>query len=105
MLVGKGLISADLVEKIRSWKHTGFHVYCGSPLQTIDEVVRVGYRPSASAAKPKADAGVLRYVARAPEAACHDASLFDPPGENFDYLEWIARPISLAEASVPYEIA
>ena len=94
MLLGKGLISSGLVEKIRSWKHTGFHVYCGSPLQSSDEVVKVGYyiiRPPASASRLKADGGVLTYLARAGEAACYDASLFVPPGENFDYLDWIAR--------------
>ena len=92
MLLGKGLISTDMVEKIRSWKHTGFHVYCGPPLQTIEDVLKAGYyiiRPPASAARVKAEAGVVKYLAK--QGACYDASLFDPPGENFDYLEWIAR--------------
>jgi hypothetical protein len=94
MLVARGLISTELVEKIRSWKHTGFHVYCGPPLKTIEEIIRVGYyiiRPAASAGRLKAEAGVVKYLARTTEAACYDASLFDPPGENFDYLDWIAR--------------
>jgi hypothetical protein len=93
-LLGEGLISAELVDRIRSWKHTGFHVYSGPPLQTSDEVVKVGYyiiRPPASASRLKADAGVLKYLARGGQDACYDASLFDPPGENFDYLDWIAR--------------
>jgi hypothetical protein len=94
MLLGEGLISAEVVEKIRSWKHTGFHVYAGPPLQTTEEVVKVGYyiiRPPASASRVKADGGLVKYLARSGETACYDASLFDPPGDNFDYLEWIAR--------------
>ena len=95
MLVGKGLISRELVEKIRSWRYTGFHVYCGMALESVEEVVKVGYyiiRPAASASRLKSGGGVLRYEARAVgEEGGYDASLFERPGETFDYLEWIAR--------------
>jgi hypothetical protein len=95
MLVGKGLITRELVEKILSWSHTGFHVYCGTPLETVEEVVKVGYymiRPPASASRLKSGGGVLRYEARAVgDVGGYDASLFEPRGETFDYLEWIAR--------------
>ncbi|NOQ22291.1 MAG: hypothetical protein GQ565_06540 [Candidatus Aegiribacteria sp.] len=33
MLLAEGMISAELVENMRSWKHSGFSVHCGTPIQ------------------------------------------------------------------------
>ena len=52
LLVKKELISRELIGKMRTWRHSGFHVYAGPALTDIQDAVRVGLyivRPSASA--------------------------------------------------------
>ena len=42
MLREKGLINRELVEKIRSWKHTGFDAWIGAPIMDMKEIVQIG---------------------------------------------------------------
>ncbi|MBI2840149.1 MAG: hypothetical protein HYX75_17675 [Acidobacteria bacterium] len=52
MLRKKGLIAQELVEKIRSWKHTGFDFFARPPVSDMDQIVQIGL-----------------YAARAPAAS------------------------------------
>ena len=98
LLVQQELITSELVEKMRSWKHSGFSVYVGPSLCSSQDALRVGEyilrAPAASSRLILAEGGVLKYIAKGSynqEHRLHDACLFEPQGEIFDYLQWIAR--------------
>lgn len=40
MLLEENMISHELVEKMSSWKHSGFSVHCGNPIKAEDEKSR-----------------------------------------------------------------
>ncbi len=42
MLREKGFISHEIVDKIRSWKHTGFDARIGPPIPDIKDIVQIG---------------------------------------------------------------
>ncbi|MBI2839367.1 MAG: hypothetical protein HYX75_13710 [Acidobacteria bacterium] len=42
MLRDKGLICHENVDKIRSWKHTGFDAWIGPPITDTKEIVQLG---------------------------------------------------------------
>jgi len=37
MLLEEGMISEELVDNMRSWKHSGFSVYCAEPIEVCDD--------------------------------------------------------------------
>ena len=98
LLVSKELIGPDLIAKMRTCKHSGFHVYVGPAIQRKEDAVRVGLyivRAPASASRLQlTDDGLLKYVAKGfvPNDRCD--SLFEPEGKIFDSLEWIAKVTS-----------
>ena len=90
LLVSKELIDADLIAKMRAWKHNGFHVYVGPSIRQKEDGVRVGLyivRAPASASRLLlAEKGLLKYLAKGllPNDRCD--TLFEAPGRIFDYL-------------------
>jgi len=92
MLLGENMIAEGLVENMRSWKHSGFSVHCGKPINADD----VDSRKTLS-----------EYISRAPfslermsfnensETVVYKGEHFHPTlARNFDVagpLEWIAR--------------
>lgn len=42
LLGSKGLISAELIAKMRTWRHSGFHVYVGPAITQKEDAVAVG---------------------------------------------------------------
>jgi hypothetical protein len=92
MLLKEGMISKELVEKMSSWKHSGFNVYCGNPIKAEDEDSRKT---------------LSEYISRAPfslermvfnentDTVLYRGEHFHPGlTRNFDItdpLEWIAR--------------
>jgi len=96
LLVKKELIGKDLIAKMRSWKHSGFQVYAGPKIIDKQDILLVGLyiiRPPVSASRLQLDPqnGCLKYLAKGaiPNQLCD--SLFEPAGQIFDYLEWIAK--------------
>ncbi len=95
LLVSEGLITAELIAKIRTWRHSGFHVYAGPTITDKEDAVRVGLyivRAPASASRLQlAEDGLLKYLAKGsvPDNRCDP--LFEPNGQILDPLEWIAK--------------
>jgi len=42
LLVSQNLITAELIGKMRTWKHSGFHVYAEPTITHKEDAVRVG---------------------------------------------------------------
>ncbi len=92
MLLEEEMISEELVENIRSWKHSGFSVHCGKPIKACDADGRKT---------------LSEYISRAPfslermsfnegsHTVLYRGEHFHPSlARNFDVsdpLEWIAR--------------
>lgn len=38
LLLKEGRITIELIEKLRTWQHSGFHVFCGDPIEPSNEV-------------------------------------------------------------------
>jgi hypothetical protein len=36
------MISPELVDRMRTWRHSGFHVFAGDEISDIDDAIRVG---------------------------------------------------------------
>lgn len=95
LLVSKELIGPDLIAKMRTWRHSGFHVYVGPTIMQKEDAVRVGLyivRAPASASRLQlTEDGLLKYLAKGslPNDRCD--ALLEPAGQIFDSLEWIAR--------------
>lgn len=95
LLVSEGFITAELIVKIRTWKHSGFHVYAGPTIRQKEDAVRVGLyivRPPASSSRLSlGQDGFLKYLAKGsvPNDRCDP--LFEPNGRILDPLEWIAK--------------
>jgi Putative transposase/Transposase zinc-binding domain len=98
LLVSRELIGLGLIAKMRTWKHSGFHVYVGTAILQKEDAVRVGLyivRAPASASRLQlTEDGLLKYLAKGslPNDRCD--SLFEPAGQIFDALEWIAKVTS-----------
>lgn len=41
LLVSKGLVVGELISKMRSWRHSGFHVYVGPTITQKEDAVQV----------------------------------------------------------------
>ena len=95
LLVSEGLITAELISRMRTWKHSGFHVYAGPTITQKEDTVRVGLyivRAPASASRLQlTDGGLLKYLARGSIANDRCDPLFEPNGQILDPLEWIAK--------------
>lgn len=95
MLREKGLISQELVDKIRSWKHTGFDTWIGPPISDVTQIVEIGMytvrSPAASGRLVLDEEPRLRYYAKGTRPDRDIGALFEPESRTFDYLDWIAR--------------
>jgi hypothetical protein len=95
LLVSEGLITSDLIRKMRTWRHSGFHVYAGPAITQKEDAVRVGLyiirAPASSSRLQLAQGGLLRYLAKGsvPNERCDP--LFEPYGQILDPLDWIAK--------------
>jgi len=69
---------------MRTWKHSGFHVYAGPTITQKEDAVRVGLyivRAPASASRLQlADGGLLKYLAKAASPMDRCDALFEPNG-------------------------
>jgi Putative transposase len=92
------LIGPDLIAKMRTWKHSGFHVYVGPSILQKEDAVRVGLyivrAPACASRLQLTDDGLLKYMAKGwlPNDQCD--SLFEPAGQILDALQWIAKVTS-----------
>jgi hypothetical protein len=95
LLVSQGLITAELIAKIRTWRHSGFHVYAGPTISEKEDAVRVGLyivRAPASASRLQlTEDGLLKYLAKGSIPSDRCDPLFEPNGQILDPLEWIAK--------------
>ena len=98
LLVSRDLIGADLIAKMRTWRHSGFHVYVGPSILKKEDAVRVGLyivRAPASASRLQlAEGGLLKYLAKGSLPSDRCDTLFEPTGQILDPLEWIAKVTS-----------
>ena len=95
MLRERGLIGRELVDQIKSWKHTGFDVWVGAAITDAKEIVQVGMytvrAPAASGRLIVDDGPRVKYFAKGTQPDRDIGGLFEPPSRTFDYLDWIAR--------------
>jgi hypothetical protein len=86
LLLGKELISEHLVEKIASWRHSGFSVHSKVRAKTREKAERVGkymIRPLLSLERLSFDEREGKVCYRYGEGAAEV--------ERMDYLEFVAR--------------
>ncbi|MBN2256327.1 MAG: transposase zinc-binding domain-containing protein, partial [Anaerolineaceae bacterium] len=92
ILLDEDMISEELVERMRIWKHSGFSVYCGEPIEACDD---------------NSQKTLSEYISRAPfslermsynedsDTVLYRGEHFHPGlARNFDVtdpLEWLAR--------------
>lgn len=96
LLLKEQMIPPELVERMRSWRHSGFHAFAGEEIPEVDDAVRVGLymvRGPAATSRLRHDGGAepkLRYLAK---GGGHDQGVGAEPllHRDFDYLDWIAR--------------
>jgi len=89
MLLRKGLINLELVQKILRWRHTGFNVRTKVRTKTKREAERVGkymIRPLLSLKRLSID--------KAEGKVCYQYDKNSSELEQMDYLEFIARVTS-----------
>jgi hypothetical protein len=98
LLVSKELIGPDLIAKMRTWRHSGFHVYVGPSILQKENAVRVGLyivRAPASASRlQRTEGGLLKCLAKGSLTNDRCDTLFEPADQILDPLEWIARVTS-----------
>jgi len=91
LLVEERMVSDELVDRMKSWRHSGFHAFAGDDIPDVDNGVRVGLYmvlgPVATSrlfADPAREPR-LRYLAK---GAGNDHSDVPTPAEyqDFDYL-------------------
>jgi hypothetical protein len=96
LLLRERFISPELVERMREWRHSGFHAYAGEEIPDIEDALRVGLymvRGPAATSRLRAD------PAQEPKVRClakgtvpdHGEGWVSPGHRDYDYLEWIAR--------------
>ena len=99
LLVSEGLITAELIAKMRTWKHSGFHVYAGPTITHKEDAVRVGLyivRAPASASRLQlAEEGLLKYLAKGSiPTLCTFATILAECTSNATYLLLFMGPPS-----------
>jgi len=96
LLLRERLISAELVERMREWRHSGFHAYAGEEIPEIDDALRVGLymvRGPAATSRLRPDPEQepkVRYLARG-AVPDHGEEMTSSGHRDYDYMEWIAR--------------
>ena len=90
------MISPELVERMKDWRHSGFHAFAGEEIPDIPDALRVGLYmvrgPAATRrlhADPDQDPKV-RYLAKR-AVPDHGEERVSSGHRDYDYLEWIAR--------------
>jgi hypothetical protein len=96
LLLRERMISPELVERMRTWRHSGFHAFAGEEIPDIPDALRVGLYmvrgPAATSrlhADPEQDPKVL-YLAKG-AVPDHGEERVSSGHRDYDYLEWIAR--------------
>ena len=86
MLIARGKISQEIIAMLSTWRHSGFHIFCGNRIQPKEEsameiLARYIIRASFSQERIQylADAGIVIYSAKGGK----DRKVFDAP-------EWLA---------------
>jgi hypothetical protein len=96
LLLKERMISSELVERMREWRHSGFHAYAGEEIPDIEDALRVGLymvRGPAATSRLRADPAQepkLRYLAKG-AVPDHGEERMSSGHRDYDYLEWIAR--------------
>ena len=96
LLVKEGIISKELVGRMKTWRHSGVHAFAGEKIPEIDHAVRVGlYMVRGPAATGRlqpdpADEPKVRYLARG-AVPDHGEDAISADHRDYDYMEWIAR--------------
>lgn len=93
MLIEKGLIGRELVDKVKSWRRTGFDAWIGPPITEIKEIVEIGMytvRAPAASGRLVLDGAQVKYYGKGIRPDRDAGGLFEPPSESFDPLEWLA---------------
>ncbi len=89
LLLRKQLINRDLVQRILSWRHTGFNVHSKVRAESKEEAERVGkymIRPILSLSKLTLDEAYGQVI--------YQYGKHSTESERMDYLEFIARVTS-----------
>ena len=90
------MISPELVERMKDWRHSGFHAYAGEEISDIEDALRVGLymvRGPAATSRLRADPAQepkVRYLAKE-TVPDHGEERVSSGHRDYDYLEWIAR--------------
>ncbi|MDH3238382.1 MAG: transposase zinc-binding domain-containing protein, partial [Deltaproteobacteria bacterium] len=90
------MISQELVERMREWRHSGFHAYAGEEIPDIEDALRVGLymvRGPAATSRLRIDPAQepkVRYLAKG-TVPDHGEEWTSSGHRDYDYLEWIAR--------------
>jgi hypothetical protein len=64
------MISPELVERMKTWRHSGFHAYAGEEIPDIEDALRIGLylvRGPAATSRLRADPAQepkVRYLAK-----------------------------------------
>jgi hypothetical protein len=90
MLIARGKISREMIAMLSTWRHSGFHVFCGNRIQpkeeeAVENLARYIIRASFSQERMQylADEGTVIYSAKDGK----DRKVFDAP-------EWLAAMCS-----------
>lgn len=89
MMVSQHRLSPEFAEKLRSWRHSGFQVYCGPPIAADDQPVLK--RLAAYILRPSFAATRLRYDSTNGQIEYSTAKGLT---RSMDALDWIALVIS-----------
>jgi len=96
LLLKERMISPELVERMREWRHSGFHAYVGEGISDIEDALRVGlYMVRGPAATSRlcvdpAQEPKVRHLAKG-TVPDHGEEWTSFGHRDYDYLEWIAR--------------
>jgi hypothetical protein len=96
LLLKERMISPELVERMREWRHSGFHAYAGEEIPDIEDALRVGLymvRGPAATSRLRVDPAQepkVRYLAKG-TVPDHGEERVSSGHRDYDYLEWIAR--------------
>ena len=96
LLLKERMISPELVERMKDWRHSGFHAYAGEEIPDIEDALRVGLymvRGPAATSRLRADPAQepkVRYLAKG-TIPDHGEERVSSVHRDFDSLEWIAR--------------
>jgi len=96
LLLKERMISQELVERMREWRHSGFHAYAGKEIPDIEDTLRVGLymvRGPAATSRLRVDPAQepkVRYLAKG-TVPDHGEEWVSSGHRDYDYLEWIAR--------------